>query len=91
MITNGDKELEHKLKILEMELEVMRQEGLLVPENSFISTERWQELLTLKSRSARLRLYTFLFKIMKKKENVKVQCLCANYFENFIIFIFVLD
>lgn len=72
MITNGDKELEHKLKVLEMELEVMRQEGYLVPSTSFITTDRWKELLNLKSRSARMKLYEFLFKITMKRENEKV-------------------
>lgn len=72
-ITNGDKNLEHKLKVLELELDVMRQEGLRVPSVSDIPVNRWQELLTLSSRSARLKLYTFLFLRMKTKENDKVK------------------
>lgn len=78
-ITNGNKELEQKLKILELELEVMSQEGLSVPPASFISTDHWKQLLGFSSRSARLRYYTFLFKTMKKKENEKVSFCKVHY------------
>lgn len=73
LITNGDKELEHKVKVLELELEVMRQDGFLVPEIAFISTEHWKNILELRSRGARIRFYEFLFKTQKKKENEKVR------------------
>lgn len=72
LITNGDKELEHKLKVLELELDVMRQEGLRVPLPSSIPADRWKELLSLSSRTARLKLYHFLFTREKAKENDKV-------------------
>lgn len=72
LITNGDKTLEHKLKVLELELEVMRQEGLSVPDNSCLSTNHWKEIMVLPSRSSRMKFYDFLFKTQKKKENEKV-------------------
>lgn len=73
LITNGDKELEHKIKILELEIDVMRQEGLRVPLASQISVEHWKDILTLSSRSARMKFYSFLFLKMKAKENDKVR------------------
>nr|CAH7767737.1 unnamed protein product [Callosobruchus chinensis] len=68
-ITNGDQELEHKLKVILLEAEVMRQEGKLVPANSYISKSHWIELLSLPSRNARKKMYEYLFKLSKKKEN----------------------
>ncbi|VEN35621.1 unnamed protein product [Callosobruchus maculatus] len=68
-ITNGDPELEHKLKVILLEAEVMRQEGKLVPPNSDISKSHWTELLSLPSRNARRKMYEYLFKLSKKKEN----------------------
>ncbi|CAH1963657.1 unnamed protein product [Acanthoscelides obtectus] len=68
-ITNGDPELEHKLKVILLEAEVMRQEGKSVPDNTYISESHWKELLSLPSRSARRRMYEYLFKLSKKKEN----------------------
>lgn len=71
-ITNGDKELEHKLKVLILEVDVMRQEGKLVPEDQYLRDQDWKELLELPSLSARRRFLEFLFKISKKKENRQV-------------------
>lgn len=50
--------------IVEMEVELSRQEGHLVP-SSFTPTQ-WQELLTKKSFSARKKYMTFLFKTEMK-------------------------
>ncbi|EFA10439.1 mitochondrial ribonuclease P protein 1 homolog [Tribolium castaneum] len=68
-LTNGDKELEHKLKVLILEVDVMRQEGKLVPDDEFLKDKHWKELLELPTYSARKRLLEYLFKISKKKEN----------------------
>lgn len=50
----------------------MRQEGCQVPQTSQISVERWKEVLNLRSRSARIKFYRFLFLNAMKKENDKV-------------------
>ncbi|XP_044265396.1 mitochondrial ribonuclease P protein 1 homolog [Tribolium madens] len=68
-LTNGDKELEHKLKVLILEVDVMRQEGKLVPDDDFLKDKHWKELLELPTYSARKRFLEYLFKISKKKEN----------------------
>lgn len=47
----------------------MRQDGHLVPSNKSIKLHHWQELLRLKTRSARRKYFTFLFKSEKKSEN----------------------
>ncbi|KAJ8917654.1 hypothetical protein NQ315_005101 [Exocentrus adspersus] len=61
-IANGDKELEHKLKVILLEAEVMRQEGKPVPEESFLTVEHWKELLELPTRSSRRKYFEFLLK-----------------------------
>ncbi|XP_060529738.1 mitochondrial ribonuclease P protein 1 homolog [Cylas formicarius] len=72
-ITGGNKDMEHKLKIIMLETEVMRQEGHLVPDNNFFTTSMWKELMTLNSKSARTRHLHYLFKISKIKENRKAK------------------
>jgi ribonuclease P protein 1 len=72
-IANGDKELEHKLKVLVLEVDVLRQEGKLVPEESFLKDNHWKELLKLPSYTSRRRYLEFLFKIEKKKENKMIK------------------
>ncbi|XP_066246008.1 mitochondrial ribonuclease P protein 1 homolog [Euwallacea similis] len=67
-ITKGDKDLEHKLKVIMLEVEVLRQSGRPVPDNDFITPEMWDYLLNLSSRSARTKYLEFLFKITKKKQ-----------------------
>ncbi|GJQ85216.1 hypothetical protein Trydic_g13057 [Trypoxylus dichotomus] len=66
-------ELEQKIKMLILELEVMRQDGNKVPSNSFLRKDYWQELLRLNSRTARKKYLTFLFKLEKKKENMQLK------------------
>lgn len=64
--------MEHKLKVLMLEVEVLRQQGDPVPLNSYIKDEHWQHLLSLQSRSARKKYLLFLFKLSKTIENRKV-------------------
>ncbi|KAJ3643057.1 hypothetical protein Zmor_025794 [Zophobas morio] len=72
-ITNGDKDLEHKLKILVLEIDVLRQEGKLVPDDDYLKESHWKELLILPSLSQRRKFLEYLFKISKKKENKKLK------------------
>ncbi|XP_046751220.1 mitochondrial ribonuclease P protein 1 homolog [Diprion similis] len=60
-------ELEKFYKVLQLETEVMRQSGKLVPK--VLMPEHWWKLLNMESRSRRSRYLTFLFKLEKKKEN----------------------
>uniref|UniRef100_T1HKU4 RNA (guanine-9-)-methyltransferase domain-containing protein 1 n=1 Tax=Rhodnius prolixus TaxID=13249 RepID=T1HKU4_RHOPR len=68
-ITKGDSELLQKLKVLMLEMEVLRQEGGRVPEN--MSTERWCEILHTKSKSQRIKQLGFWWINEKKKERDK--------------------
>ncbi|CAH1156031.1 unnamed protein product [Phaedon cochleariae] len=72
-ITNGDKTLETKLKIIMLEAEVLRQEGKAVPESSFVTEEQWKEILNLTTRTARKKYFEYLFKLSKRLENVQVK------------------
>ncbi|KAL5286352.1 TRMT10C family protein [Megaselia abdita] len=64
---------EKKLKILALELEMAYQEGRRVPELAFLSDQNWEHILTLPSKSARFKYYTFLWQVEKKKESAKVK------------------
>lgn len=64
-ITDGDENMLKKLKILMLEVDVMKQEGLKVP--SKLSTEQWKELLTLETRSKRRRFLGFIWLNEKKR------------------------
>ncbi|KAK9883148.1 hypothetical protein WA026_001346 [Henosepilachna vigintioctopunctata] len=70
-VCQGDKEIEHKLKVLMLEVELNRQEGHLVPENHEMKAKHYTELLKLNSRSKRKKYLEFLFKICRKEDNRK--------------------
>ncbi|XP_044733117.1 mitochondrial ribonuclease P protein 1 homolog [Chrysoperla carnea] len=68
-ITDGDPDLEKKLKLLILETEVLRQDGQKVPSTEFIKDFQWKELLSKDTKSSRRKYLSFLFSIEKKKEN----------------------
>ncbi|GFG39653.1 hypothetical protein Cfor_02960 [Coptotermes formosanus] len=68
-ITNGDPVLEKKLKILFLEVEVLRQSGHRVPEN--IKLRQWKELLTMETRTGRRKYLSYIFGVEKSQENRK--------------------
>lgn len=68
-IAQADEELIKKLKVIILEVEVMRQEGLRVP--SVMTDSKWSELLALPTRSQRLKLLAFWWLNEKKKESTK--------------------
>lgn len=72
-IAKGDPELEKKVKLLLLEIEVLQQEGVLVPSPGFMKEEDWKELVKLQSRASRKKYLLFLFKKEKTKENAKVR------------------
>lgn len=69
-ICKGNEELEKKLRILMLEVEVMRQDGRYAPNS--MNMRHWQHLLDLTSRHQRSKYLTYLFKTEKSKENDKV-------------------
>jgi len=68
-ITKGNKELEHKLKVLMLETEVLRQDGHQVPSNEYMEYNMWEYLLNLPTRSSRQKYLRYLFTNSKKKEH----------------------
>ncbi|CAH2209161.1 jg7535 [Pararge aegeria aegeria] len=68
-LCKGNDNLEKKLKVLMLEVEVMRQDGRCAPDN--IHSDQWERLLEMPSRKQRTNYLTFLWKIEKKKENEK--------------------
>lgn len=74
-ITNGDPDIEKKLKILFLEVEIMRQEGGYVPE--VLNTNKWKDLLEMDTKSKRKRYLTFLrkneLKNLKEEEKKKLK------------------
>nr|CAD7267368.1 unnamed protein product [Timema shepardi] len=66
-ITDGDPDLEKKLKVLFLEIEVARQEGKNVP--SKVTAEQWKELVRMGTRTMRRKYMLFLFENEKKREN----------------------
>lgn len=63
---------EKKIKILELEMSVWRQEGRKVPDPENLKPHHWIQILNLGSSSARKKYYAFLWQIEKKKESSQV-------------------
>lgn len=70
-LSNGDAELEKKLRILMLEVEVMRQDGRYAPDH--MRKDQWAHLIQLQSRNQRNSYLQYLFKVEKSKENAKVK------------------
>jgi hypothetical protein len=66
----GDSETEKKLRILMLEVEVMRQDGRCAP--TTMNANQWQYLLKMTSRNQRNNYLTYLWKTEKSRENQKV-------------------
>lgn len=71
LITKGDEELKKKLKVLVLEIDLIRQGGGTVP--SRIKTQNWIELLKLETRTKRRKYLTFIFKNEMKSNNFKIK------------------
>ncbi|XP_034830285.1 mitochondrial ribonuclease P protein 1 homolog [Maniola hyperantus] len=70
-LCKGDHNLEKKLKVLMLEVEVMRQDGRYAPDS--IQKDQWKRLLDMSTRNQRTNYLTFLWKLEKKKENLKAK------------------
>ncbi|CAH2050572.1 unnamed protein product, partial [Iphiclides podalirius] len=64
-------DLEKKLKILMLEVEVMRQDGRQAPSN--LQKTHWEHLMSLSSRNQRSSYLFYLWKTEKAKENEKAR------------------
>ncbi|XP_054739728.1 mitochondrial ribonuclease P protein 1 homolog [Anastrepha obliqua] len=56
------------LKVLQLELDIAHQEGRRVPALESVTDENWAHILTLPSKSARNKYYSYLWQIETKKE-----------------------
>lgn len=72
-LCKADSNLEKKLRVLMLEVEVMREDGRCAPDH--ITRDQWERLLQMPSRNQRTNYLLFLWKLEKKKENVKVSSL----------------
>ncbi|XP_014367006.2 mitochondrial ribonuclease P protein 1 homolog [Papilio machaon] len=70
-LCKGDADLEKRLKILMLEVEVMRQDGRPAP--SILRKHHWEHLLTLASRNQRSGYLVYLWKTQMSKENEKAK------------------
>uniref|UniRef100_A0AAG5DF53 RNA (guanine-9-)-methyltransferase domain-containing protein 1 n=1 Tax=Anopheles atroparvus TaxID=41427 RepID=A0AAG5DF53_ANOAO len=70
---NPPVDMEKRRKILELEIEVMRQEGRKVPSLPTIKPEQWEHLLTLSSRNKRRHYYLYLWNIEMVRQSQKVK------------------
>lgn len=66
-------DVDKKRKILELEMEVMRQEGRKVPTPAKIKEANWQHLLKLRSRNQRRQYYLYLWNIEMAKESKRIK------------------
>lgn len=66
-------DVDKKRKILELEMEVMRQEGRKVPTPAKIKEENWNHLLQLRSRNQRRQYYLYLWNTEMVKESQRIK------------------
>ena len=69
LLTGDEPELVKRLKLVEFEYEVSKQEGTRAP--SQLTLDHWKELLALSSTSKRKKYLVFLFKLEMTKQNRK--------------------
>lgn len=64
---------EKKLKILALEIDVLRQDGRKAPNPDLMKSSNWEHILSLKTKSARQKYYSFLWKNEMKNENEQMR------------------
>ncbi|XP_017473701.1 PREDICTED: mitochondrial ribonuclease P protein 1 homolog [Rhagoletis zephyria] len=66
--TASEEERSKLLKVLQLEVDIAHQEGRRVPALESVTDENWAFILTLPSKSARYKYYTYLWQIEAKKQ-----------------------
>ncbi|EDW85720.1 uncharacterized protein Dwil_GK23002 [Drosophila willistoni] len=64
-------EREKRLKVLQLEADIAHQEGRRVPAVDFFKDHHWQYILTLPTKSSRIKYYAYLWQIEMKRESEK--------------------
>lgn len=70
-VVETKEEREKRLKVLQLEADIAHQEGRRVPGIDFFQDHHWAHVLTLPSKSARIKYYAYLWQIEMKKESEK--------------------
>lgn len=65
----SEEEKDKRLRVLQLEVDIANQEGRRVPSLDFFKDHHWEHILTLPSKSARMKYYNFLWQIEMKKES----------------------
>ncbi|XP_064544068.1 mitochondrial ribonuclease P protein 1 homolog [Drosophila montana] len=68
-VTESKEERDKRLKVLQLEADIAHQEGRRVPALDFFKEHHWAHVLTLPTKSARIKYYAFLWQIEMKKES----------------------
>ncbi|XP_017079319.1 mitochondrial ribonuclease P protein 1 homolog [Drosophila eugracilis] len=58
-----------RLKVLQLEADIAHQEGRRVPAIEFFQDHHWEHVLTLPTKSARIKYFAYLWQIAMKKES----------------------
>ncbi|KAI9582532.1 hypothetical protein GQX74_009919 [Glossina fuscipes] len=66
-------EKERRLKVLQLEAEVARQEGKRVPTLDYLKDHHWDQIIAMPSRSARMKFYSYLWKNAAIAESRKMK------------------
>ncbi|KAH8279091.1 hypothetical protein KR026_001569 [Drosophila bipectinata] len=69
--TETKEDREKRLKVLQLEADIAHQEGRRVPALEFFQDHHWEHVLTLPSKSARIKYFAFLWQIEMKKQSEK--------------------
>ncbi|KAI8038789.1 hypothetical protein M5D96_008697 [Drosophila gunungcola] len=68
-ISETKEDREKRLKVLQLEADIAHQEGRRVPALDFFQEHHWEHVLTLPTKSARIKYFAFLWQIEMKKES----------------------
>ncbi|TDG51823.1 hypothetical protein AWZ03_001883 [Drosophila navojoa] len=71
IITETAEQRDKRLKVLQLEADIAHQEGRRVPGLEFFKDHHWAHILTLPTKSARIKYYAFLWQIEMKKASEK--------------------
>lgn len=58
---------DRRLKVLQLEVDIASQEGRRVPALDFFNDHHWEHVLSLPTKSARMKYYNFLWQVEMKK------------------------
>ncbi|XP_017054349.1 mitochondrial ribonuclease P protein 1 homolog [Drosophila ficusphila] len=68
-ISETKEDRDKRLKVLQLEADIAHQEGRRVPAFEFFKDHHWEHVLTLPTKSARIKYYAYLWQIEMRKES----------------------